>query len=329
MPVIANPAVGPLRPPNNAVILLKDQPFQPGNRLLRPEPEEWNFIGVGPGEPFWCIPQNSWNGVWQGFSFCSGCSVFFEEDPRVNATGNWRVVSLKNKRYLGRGTGHYSTWSQGAFGELTTWMTTVDGINPAQDRYWIGGDHAHPATGFSDLGLYEITIDVTCYEGPGKMKPQTSPEVSFYFAVGTYWSWIARHFQPERWWTPGYIGELDDPDGDGICNLMEYACDLDPRVSDRQTYDAATGTGLPALSQETGALRLRFPQRAVETNPQITWEVRGSPDMASAPWPVRHDTTAVPLSGDWQEHTVTVPFTSAPQFLRHEVTLQPRIVYQP
>jgi len=330
VPVIANPAVGPLRPPDNAVLLLKDQPFQPGNRLVRPEGAEWDFLGSAAHEPFWWIPQNSWNGLWQGFSFCGGCATFFEDDPRVNAEGNWRVVALKNKRYIGKGAGHYSTWSQGVFGEITVWMKTVDGIDPAQDRYWIGGDHAHPATGFSSLGLYEITIDVTCYDGPGETNPHTSPEVSFYFAVGTYWAWIARNFQPERWWAPGYIGELDDPDGDGISNLMEYACNLNPRVSDRQTFETWTGAGLQQWSAAGSVASFRFLQRRPESNPQITYTVRGTVDPAAAPWPLTHAPQSPPWDAEWLASDVTVPL--APEvrhFLRLEVELLPRLTYPP
>jgi hypothetical protein len=332
VPIIANPALGPLRPPENAVILLKDQPFPAqGNRVVRPEPAEWSFTGVDAGEPFWIIPQNpAAGGVWQGFNICGGCAAFFSNDPRVNAYGPWTIVNLKHKRYLGKGAGHYCTWSEGAFGELTVWMKTTNGIQPGEDRYFIGAGHAHPAAGFSDLGLYEITYDVTCYEGPGETNPHTSPEVAFYFAVGTYWSWIARHFQPDRWWTPGYIGELDDPDGDDISNLMEYACGLNPRVSDRRCFTPGAAGGLPAASLAEGALHYRGLQRAAASNPQIITAIRATSDPAAAPWPLTLPATLTPYTGDdWDLATATLPVTpDVPrQFLRLEVTLLPEINY--
>ncbi len=332
VPVIVNPAVGPLRPPENAIILLKDQAFpSEGNRVARPAAAEWGLTGVDPGQPFWLIPQNPTGpGVWQGFTICGNCASYFSNDPRVNAFGAWTIVNLKGKRYIGKGKGHYCTWSEGAFGEVTAWMTTHDEIQPGVDRYFIGADHAHPAAGFSDLGLYEITYDVTCHEGPGEANPQTSPEVSFYFAVGTYWAWIARNWQPERWWQSGQIGEHDDPDADGLTNLIEYACGLNPRVSDSAAYTEGASGGLPSMSLTPDGLRFQCLQRSDASNPQITSIIRATNDLTATPWPPAPAVTMdEAITEGWDRATIYLPLgpQTPRQFYKVEINLLPEIKY--
>lgn len=326
-PVVADPAAGALRPPEQAVLIAKDQRYQPGNRVRRPSGAAWNFTGVGAGEPFWWFPQSNWNGVWPGFSICGDCASWFEDDPRVLATGPWKVVTLKKLRYIGKGDGRFSMWSTGTFGDLTVWMTTSDGVSE-YDRYYVGAaGHAHPAMGFSALGLYEVTFDVTCYGGPGKENPQTSPEVSYYFAVGTHWEWIARHFQPERWWQPGYIGELDDPDEDGVPNLIEYACGLHPREPDRSETTGGGFPGLPAPGEHGGLISYRFPLRDPATNPQIDVVVRATDDLAAAPWPQELAPSTAPGPVGWFDAVCARPFSAPRLFLRMEVTLLPELFY--
>ena len=48
-----------------------------------------------------------------------------------------------------------------------------------------------------------------------------SPVYPCYVAVGTYAIWIAEHFSPQRWFQDELGGDLGDPDGDGVSNLME------------------------------------------------------------------------------------------------------------
>lgn len=328
-PVVGDPAAGALRPPGLAVLIAKDQRYQPGNRVRRPSSAVWDFVGVDPGAPFWWFPQSNWSGVWPGFNICGNCASWFEDDPRVLATGPWKVVTLKNLRYIGKGDGRFSMWTTGTFGDLTVWMKTIDGISEL-DRYYVGAaGHAHPAMGFSALGLYEVTFDVTCYAGPGKANPQTSPEVSCYFAVGTYWEWIARQFQPERWWQPGYIGDLDDPDGDGIPNVMEYACGLHPREAARIETPGFGAPGLPAIREEFGLIRYALPLRDPATNPQIEVTVQGTEDPAAAPWPQTLTPTESPtgFTGWLAGECVLDPQQTARRFLRTAVRLLPEIPY--
>jgi surface-anchored protein len=315
---------------DEAVILLSDQKFDTGNRERRPSEPEWGFIGVGPGEPFWWIPQTSWSGAWVGFNACSGgaCASYFEPDPRANATAEWKTLALRRVRYLGKGNGVFSLWSQGPLGELTVWMTTVDGVN-AGDLYYVGnGGHAHPSFGFSALGLYELTFTATCYEGPGKTNPHTSPPISFYYAVGSYAEWISRHFAPTNWWGAGQTGEMDDPDGDGISNVMEYALGLHPGQAGAKSLDGAGSMGEPTISQQGAQVRYTLPRRDPSTNPQVEVTVESAANLAG-PWLPQTTTTTsgVPHEG-WYTDACVLPATPGTRhFFRTTARLLPALAY--
>ena len=325
-PLDPKPAVGTLRSPLSATILAKDQPFSTGNRVRRPADPAWNFTGVGPGDPFWWFPQASTpESPWTGFSSCSAaCASYRESDPRINATATWTTISLTSVRYVGKGSGHFFMWSSGTFGEIIPWMSSADGITP-DDRYFIGNSgHAHPAMGFSSLGLYEISFTSTCYTGPGKTNPNSSPPVSFYFAVGTYWEWISRNFSPARWFSDNSAAALSDPDNDRIPNLMEFSCGLNPRSPD-VSYSQGSGLpGLPALIDSGAQPLLRFAMRDPASNPQVELAVR----------PIDHLTTPLTLEPrllegipGWFEAVCPLPLSSPSRFFRLEATLLPEISY--
>jgi hypothetical protein len=286
-PVHGGPAVGTFRPAKMVPVVARDQPYAEGSRSRRPAGQEWDFLGVAEGEPFWWFPQIRTGAAWPGFVVCGDCDPYFEDDPRVMAASTWKTLDLKRVRYRGRGKGNYALWSTGTFGELTVWMSTADGGITVQDKFFVSSaGHAHAAMGFSDLGLYEVTYTATCYSGPGKTLPVTSPEVSFYFAVGTYWEWVARHFQPERWWEPVSL-ESADADGDSIPNLVEYGCGLDPRTPDLRTHERGSlGGGLPGLQLNPvlGWGAFHFVMRAPSSNSQVQAVVESSTVVGAGHW---------------------------------------------
>ncbi len=67
------------------------------------------------------------------------------------------------------------------------------------------------------------------------------PEVADYVVPTPYTNWQLAHFTAAELASPAISGDLADPDGDGIPNLLEYALNLDPR--------AARTTGLPTVGQ--------------------------------------------------------------------------------
>ena len=57
-------------------------------------------------------------------------------------------------------------------------------------------------------------------------------------AAGAFDQWVESRFTPAQQIAPATTGLLDDPDGDGQCNLLEWATDLVPTLSDGSVTNA-------------------------------------------------------------------------------------------
>lgn len=326
-PVLASPADGPLRLPEQSIVVVEDRPFEEGARIRRPTDPRWAFTGVAAGEPLWHLPQGSWPGAWTGFRICAdGCGSYFEADPRIRAEGAWRRLMLRSVRYMGRGTGHFSLWSNGPTGDPTVWMTTTDGLSTS-DVYFVGaGGHAHPNMGFSSLGLYAVTFAVAC--GPAASS-EPSPDTTFYFAVGTYWEWLSKSFPASCWFQPGQMGSDDDPDKDGVPNVLEFALGMHPRNPDLSPTTGDGFGGTPLLEATAAGLHWSFPMRDPASNPQVRVEIRSTSDPAEPTWPDVLSPRLTPGRPGWYAASCNVPFAAGSRrFLRMEATLLSSISYQ-
>jgi hypothetical protein len=329
-----DPADGSIRASELAPMIVRDQLVPTGGRGNRLTPALWSFLGVSAAESYWTLPENSAPGVvFAGFSVCDifDAGAYLESDPRVNSTEKWTTVSLRNIEYVGKksGGGKFSMWSTDSFGTPTVWMKTADGVD-ASDTYFVtAGGHSHPNLSFSALGLYAVTFDLTFYEGPGKTNPNTSPMVTYYFAVGTYWEWITRHFDPTNWFLNSVVGEQADPDKDGVPNVVEYASDLDPTVSDFSSFNALYGKGIPQPSMSGQDFILKFPRRVAGSNSQIETQVETSESLAPLSWlPSTGVSTSGPLRTGWETITHTRGVTSLNRlFFRLRVDLLNEITY--
>jgi hypothetical protein len=329
-----DPADGTPKEAQLAPLIARDQPFSSGSRVLRPASAIYSFLGVGSGEPYWLFPQSNTAGVaFPGFAVCDivDATSYSETDPRINSVDKWTTVTLKNVEYVGKkpGGGKFALWTTDSFGAPTVWMTTTNGVD-ATDTYFVVADgHTHPNMSFSALGLYAVTFDLTFYEGPGKTNPNTSPMVTYYFAVGTYWEWLAKHFDPTNWFLPTMVGEQADPDEDGVSNLLEYASDLDPTTPDAAAFQPVTGKGLPSTLVSGQVFNLRFPRRNSSANSQIQTSVESSISMAPLSWaPATGTETSQPLRTGWEtishQHNLASP---ARLFFRLRVDLLNEISY--
>ncbi len=104
-------------------------------------------------------------------------------------------------------------------------------------------------------------------------------------------------------------GPLDDPDNDGVNNLLEFALGLPPM----------THSTLPVAVNETGVLTLTY-TRAQQTH--VTYTVKVSSDLGvTDPWTATGVTQGTPDGSGVT--TATIPVIATPRFLRIEVSLTP------
>jgi hypothetical protein len=129
--------------------------------------------------------------------------------------------------------------------------------------------------------------------------------------------WQLAEFTPEQLAQPGGGGELDDPDRDGICNLLECALGLNP--------NQASSSGLPVCAVAGNYLTLSFNRQMNATD--ITYRVEGTGDLTSS-WTEIWNSTGVSYGGgiNATEQVTVQDIVSVPspptykRFLRLKVT---------
>ena len=127
--------------------------------------------------------------------------------------------------------------------------------------------------------------------------------------------WQLAEFTAEQLAQPGVGGELDDPDRDGICNLLECALGLNP--------NQASSVGLPVGDISGEYLTLSFNREKDATD--ITYRVEATGDLSSS-WAEIWNSTSEPYGGGGNASELvtvqdTVPVSTAPRrFMRLKVT---------
>lgn len=292
------PADGPLLDLQSTVLLARDQPFTTGSRVARPGGPEWDFLGPRAGEPLWWFPQTNWpQGNYVGFSISGPFAAYQETDPRLAGSGpqKWARIQTVSLQYRGKGAGRFSVWTNSTASGLKEWVDSRDGFQET-DRYFVGDNsHAHPAFGFSSLGLYKVGFQGRAWLDAALTQEAVSPVYPSYIAVGTYAIWMAENFSPARWFQSDISGEAADPDGDGMANLLEYACGTDPRMA-----DAGGPEGPQVEATEDGNLQVTVRQRLEADRPQLryNWEVSSALD--SAAWTPLEPVGREPLDARWE-----------------------------
>ncbi|MEM9479218.1 MAG: hypothetical protein AAGA58_06080 [Verrucomicrobiota bacterium] len=332
-------AIGDIVPTDFAPLLIRDKVIPGGARRVTPVGNidlfgnDFGFIGVGGDSPYWLIPSSGSQQdtvPFLGFAFCADndCGEYVETDPRVSNTNvrAWITFELLSVDYFGESPtpGEFSVYTRQSNGQFTHWMTTSDGIGSTDKFLTLG--HRHGNLAFSQLGLYSVKMQVFCYEGPGMTNKVTSPEVTFRFAVGTYWSKIAEYFPPEYWDQLDVIGSLADPDEDFIPNVIEIATGLNPNLFDADTYDPATEVGLPAPSNVNSG-EFIFSDWATTAASQIDVEIESS--VNGIDWnALTSGVTSTPLGTDGTREARTWSGQgNGPQLFRIKGTLLPSITY--
>lgn len=116
--------------------------------------------------------------------------------------------------------------------------------------------------------------------------------------------------------------DLANPSGDGISNLLRYACKLSPddgdllKAASPQVMEPGGNAGLPALFRDPAdqQLKYQFVRRTSTSGPRITYETQHSGDLQS--WsPLGNTESIEPINADWERVTITLDQPS-PGYLR-------------
>ena len=121
----------------------------------------------------------------------------------------------------------------------------------------------------------------------------------------TYSTWQKLYFTPTHILDSSHSGPVADPDGDGITNLLEYACNLDPAFNERITMSPNGGSrGLPLTQTETtgGNTYLVVEYLRRTTGGGVTCIVEFSNNLHT--WGAAGIETAAPINSRWEKVTV-------------------------
>lgn len=134
-------------------------------------------------------------------------------------------------------------------------------------------------------------------------------------ASGAYHDWVQDMFNPSQALDPMISGPNVDPEHDGVSNLLEWAFNLNPLVSDRRWLTAGTGTsGLPRITPiGSGAdrrLRVEYLRRKSASAPELVYQVEFGGGFSVADWSTATSPEKVTsIDDNWervvQEDTVT------------------------
>ena len=141
--------------------LVEDTEFEVGElsiqvagNVTRPAGSEWSAVGVGSGVSFWALPETSTPG--QPFA-----GIGAEELTPSDWISPIRITLSNMSAPVGA---HFSLLQTDGFGDPTFFMSTLDGGITAGDFYSMDlsiEDHAHFLWGFTELGVYDLTFEIS------------------------------------------------------------------------------------------------------------------------------------------------------------------------
>lgn len=145
----------------DGVSLLADTEYELGELSLqvvgsvtRPAGAEWSAVGVGSGVSFWALPETSTPG--QPFA-----GIGAEELTPSDWISPIRITLTGMSAPAGA---HFSLLQTDGFGDPTFFMSSFAGGITAGDFYSMDlsiEDHAHFLWGFTELGVYDLTFEIS------------------------------------------------------------------------------------------------------------------------------------------------------------------------
>jgi len=148
-------------------------------------------------------------------------------------------------------------------------------------------------------------------------------------ALETFSAWQHLYFTPAQIATPATTGPMADFDGDGICNLLEFALNLDPTFNERAIMEPNTGLrGLPLVRLENIAgndrLTMEFVRRTGDSGANLTYIPEFSSDLTA--WQPVEPPPGTAINPRWERVKVAdspPPGETSRRFARLRVTLAP------
>ena len=179
------------------------------------------------------------------------------------------------------GPGGLLIWQDLPSGGIDVRVDSRDGLDANDFVEVLPNGHGHINWGFMTSGVYCVTfrVDGTLTVGGARVSSLESTIVFHVEPLGVvtpYALW------QKAWWLQGseesIVGPGADPDGDGLCNAIEYASNLNPTV--------VTTNGQPEFSiisdggNDYGALTFT----RVKSIPDVTYDPVATSSLASGIW---------------------------------------------
>lgn len=139
----------------NSSPLSEDAEYAPGDALAyvpnpsvsRPAGAQWDFLGTAAGSPLWTLPQSNTAG-----------KPFLGIASEELTASEWSSLTLSLVGLSGPSGGHFSLWQGDAFGSPVVKMASSDGFSGADTMSMIPGGHDHYFFGFTEPGVYQVTL---------------------------------------------------------------------------------------------------------------------------------------------------------------------------
>ncbi|MEO8614324.1 MAG: hypothetical protein ABI600_04225 [Luteolibacter sp.] len=149
------------------------------------------------------------------------------------------------------------------------------------------------------------------------------PEVNS-LAPESFAAWEKLYFTPAEMGNPMISGNLADPDGDGISNLLEFSLNLDPTFNELAIMTSGTGLrGLPVARLETNGserLTIEFARRTIGSGAALVYIPEFSSDLSD--WQAVGTEAVTGINSRWERVKITDSITtneSTKRFVRLRV----------
>ncbi len=147
--------------------------FVPNPSVARPAGAQWNFLGNNAGDPFWFLPATS--------DPAKPFLGFAAEELANTANVTWSNVQFRLTAMTG--PGHFSLYTVDGALNPTISMSTFDGISNADRIDIAAGSHNHYFFGFSQQGIYELSITASATRTEGANIQNLTDSGVFRFGV--------------------------------------------------------------------------------------------------------------------------------------------------